>query len=180
MIRLNWSKSKYIISFLFGVFLASVFVIITCQYRTIQNCLLNRELLKQIPYMNIQKKQLFLRILSKRTKWLFLFCVFSFTPIRHKMFHIFYGMLGYGMGALLSLSFAQYGWFGIWVALGAVIPQVFFLIPAYIGTVKLFIEGRGQHAILIKVIKCILLLLIGIYCECYVNLYVVSFILKFI
>lgn len=180
MIRLNWNRSKYILSFLFGVFIASVFVIITCKYRTIQNCLLNRELLKQIPYMNIQKKQLFLRILCKRIKWLFLFCIFSFTPIRRKMFYIFFGILGYGIGALLSISLIQYGWFGIWVTLGALIPQIFFLIPAYIGTVRLFLEGKEQHAILIKVIKCVLLFLIGIYCESYVNIYLVLFISKFV
>lgn len=180
MIRLNRSKSKYIASFLGGVLIASIFVVITCKYRKPQNCLLNKDLLKQIPYMNIQKKQLFLRILSKRMKWLFLFCVYSFTPIRRKIFYLFYAIFGYGIGALLSISLVQYGWFGIWIMLGALVPQIFFLIPAYFGTIRLILDGREQHAILLKIIKCLFLFLTGIYCESYVNLYVISFISKFI
>lgn len=180
MIRIDCSRSKYIVTFLFGVLVAGVLVIVTCQYRKTQNCLLNRDLLLQIPYMTIQKKQLFLRILSKRMKWLFLFCMFSFTPIRKKIFYLFFLGLGYGAGALLMLSLVQYGWFGILVTIGALMPQIFFLIPAYIGTIRLVIEGREQHAILVKALKCVFLFLIAIYMESYVNLYVISFISEFI
>ena len=75
MIRFQRKKIFGILSFGIGAVLSTVIILMTAKTPRTDSCLLNRELLLQIPYMMIQKKQLFFRILLKRLKWLFLFLV---------------------------------------------------------------------------------------------------------
>lgn len=180
MIRFQRNKLLGVLCFGAGVVLSTIVILMTAKEPRTDSCLLNRELLLQIPYMTIQKKQLFVRILLKRIKWLFLFLVFSFTALKERIFLFYWSILGYACGSLLSLSLLQYGWNGLWISIAAVMPQIVFLIPAYVGLIQLFVGGREQHAILVKGIKYLVFFFFGIYLESYVNLWVLNLVSKII
>ena len=88
--------------------------------------------------------------------------------------------MGYAFGSLISLSLLQYGWNGLWISIAAVMPQIVFLIPAYVGLIRLFTGGREQHAILVKGLKYLAFFLIGVYLESYVNLWILNVVSKII
>ena len=180
MIRFQRKKIFGILSFGIGAVLSTVIILMTAKTPRTDSCLLNRELLLQIPYMMIQKKQLFFRILLKRLKWLFLFLIFSFTIWKDRIYLFYWSVLGYAFGSLISLSLLQYGWNGLWISIAAVMPQIVFLIPAYVGLIRLFTGGREQHAILVKGLKYLAFFFIGIYLESYVNLWLLNFVSKII
>ncbi|MBQ8197981.1 MAG: stage II sporulation protein M [Lachnospiraceae bacterium] len=149
--------------------------------------------LMQVKYMDIAYEEYFWYLLKKRLGILFLlFAVALALPGKILLFG-FLMVFGCSMGSMLSVLVMRYGFEGVLLFLGLVLPQDIVYVPVFFSWVYLLagwneglfprggFRNRAGHSIRHGFIQFFCLTgvtIIGILLECYVNPKVLNFFLK--
>lgn len=147
--------------------------------------------LKQYKYLEIDGIGLFFYILEKRIKWVALLWILGYTVAGVPCAAAYTAWMGFSAGTLFSIGVLKLGMLGILFCAGAMVPQIFIFVPAWIfflygiyrKSVRRNQGGRNPSGgidwnyILIGVGMC-LFLLFGILVESYINPWIVKRILR--
>lgn len=168
-------KEKLIclVGFFCGVILSSIIVNCICEAEDVQNSIFNRAILLQLPFITIQKKQLFFLIAKKRLKWLFLFILLIVSPLKISSLYLLAMFFGYCAGSLFTYSIIQLGLVGILFSVCAVFPQILCWVACIKGIVFLGKSDRSYNKMKC-VILSLLMFVLAIFAETYVNPFMLS------
>lgn len=147
--------------------------------------------LRQYKYLKIDTTELFLYILGKRMKWVFLLWVLGFTAAGLPCAGAYVTWAGFSAGTLMGIAVLKLGGRGILFTAAAVFPQLLFYIPAWIfflngiylktgGVAKRRGTGSGVAGYVLLLAGMCLFMVFGILMESSLNPWFVRQVLQFI
>lgn len=195
----SWSKNGYYMIYLFmiGLFIGILVVNVGHDTWIIGSDLLGTEMILRLRNSVPEAEGLFGYILKHRMFTLCMLALLSTTMIGLPVICVYICYMGLSAGCLLSVAVIRYGIRGLMFVAAGLLPQVFFLIPAYIGffiwaislnrtlyAPKTYLEGYERYSrqfYVKKVTQAVLVaavVIIGCLLESYVNPKILHFILK--
>lgn len=144
--------------------------------------ILGRTELEHFKAISINRGNLFLYVLWARLRQVLLLTFLAFTFFRVMAIYGFVGFMGFAFGMVSSAASIQYGLRGTALMLAAGMPHMLLYIPAYIWLLEwcynLSIQRGEIVRNLAKYILFILVTIIGVFLESYVNPEILKSILK--
>lgn len=157
------------------------------------NGIMSEYFIRQYKYFSIDGQELFYYILEHRMKWMVLLWGLGWTSAGKASVCLWCGWLGVLGGILGGMSVARFGILGLLFCIAAMIPQILFYAPAWLGIMnkiwKRAGNSGGQKRIrsvknldwtyIAALAVGIFVFLLGILTESYVNPWLMKQILKF-
>lgn len=179
MRKRNWSVKKGTYYHLDMVFFVSFFLGILWANLLQENSrnrffMLNEYYLQQFKYAKIDYNDLLLYILENRLPIWILVLLLSFTAAGILTQVFFVGYYGVSFGFLCVIAITNFGWKGFLYMGGFLFPHYFFYLPCYLMFLKVFYRKKEgisveQKTLMMQIGMMVLLLVIGIFVESYVN-----------
>ena len=168
----------FLICFVAGIILANMLGADGVQ----KNGSLTRYYLKQFQYTDIQVEELLWHVGCNRLVVFLLLFMFSMIP-RGKYAHgLFVAWSGFAYGYFCVLSISAFGILGLVLCLLALFPHFLAYVPVYLGMLQISEhprEHKGWHRF-VAVMLLLLLLIIGILLESYINPIILQKVLNFL
>ncbi len=180
---------------LLGAFAAGILLANLMGREAVSNAgILNDYFVEKFQYTEINGQNLFFYIIGERIPLLLLLLALTVTSLGMAGGILMLGWQGFSVGFMLSAAIAKYGVKGILLVLGGAFPQYLFYFPVYVlycyltahlrkrlhrdktgnGTERGYIYG----AWLIAAVGLILIFVMGIFLESYINPTILKKILK--
>ncbi len=179
MRKRNWSVKKGTCYHLDMVFFVSFFLGILWANLLQENSrnrffMLNEYYLQQFKYAKIDYNDLLLYVLENRLPIWILVLLLSFTAAGILTQVFFVGYYGVSFGFLCVIAITNFGWKGFLYMGGFLLPHYLFYLPCYLMFLKVFYRKKEgisveQKTLMLQIGMMILLLVIGILVESYVN-----------
>lgn len=136
--------------------------------------MLNEYYLQQLKYTKIDLNGLLLHILENRLPYLILLMLLSFTLAGILTQIFFVGYFGLSLGFVCVMAITNFGWKGAVYIGGFLFPHYIFYVIFYVLFLKIFIKKKeeitiGKKELLIQSGILVLLLVLGLFTESYVN-----------
>ena len=103
--------------------------------------------LRQYKYLEIDTTELFIYIMGKRMKWIFLLWLVGFTAVGLPCTAVYVLWMGFSAGTLLGISVLKLGVHGLLFTAAALFPQALFYVPAwgfFLNGIYLKASGRAR------------------------------------
>ena len=113
--------------------------------------ILSNYFLRQYKYLEIDMSGLFLYILGKRMKWVFLLWIAGFTVIGIPCAAVYVTWMGFAAGVLFGIAVLKLGAQGILFSAAALLPQCLLYVPAwmfFLNGIYVWNSGRGGERLL--------------------------------
>lgn len=181
---------------LLGAFVAGIFLANLMGREAVSNAgILNDYFVEKFQYTEINGQKLFFYILGERIPLLILLLFLTLTTLGMIGGILMLGWQGFSVGFMLSAAIAKYGVKGILLVLGGLFPQYLFYFAVYIlycyfaaylrqrlNRSKMGSNSERGYifgAWLIAVVGILLIFIMGIFLESYINPIILKNILKF-
>lgn len=181
---------------LLGAFVAGIFLANLMGREAVSNAgILNDYFVEKFQYTEINGQKLFFYILGERMPLLLLLLFLTLTTLGMIGGILMLGWQGFSVGFMLSAAIAKYGVKGILLVLGGLFPQYLFYFAVYIlycyfaaylrqrlNRSKMGSNSERGYifgAWLIAVVGILLIFIMGIFLESYINPIILKNILKF-
>lgn len=181
---------------LLGAFVAGIFLANLMGREAVSNAgILNDYFVEKFQYTEINGQKLFFYILGERIPLLILLLFLTLTTLGMIGGILMLGWQGFSVGFMLSAAIAKYGVKGILLVLGGLFPQYLFYFAVYIlycyfaaylrqrlNRSKMGSNSERGYifgAWLIAVVGILLIFIMGIFLESYINPVILKNILKF-
>ncbi len=195
----SWSKNGYYMIYLFMIGLFIGILVVNAGHDTwiVDSDLLGTEMILRLKNSIPEGEGLFGYVLKHRLFTLWMLALLSTTMIGMPVICVYICYMGLSAGCLLSVAVIRYGIRGILFVAAGLLPQAFFLVPAYIGLFiwavsinrtlyapKTYLDGyerysrqfylkKGTQIVMVTVV-----VIMGCLLESYVNPKILHFILK--
>ncbi|MGN1266942.1 MAG: stage II sporulation protein M [Dorea sp.] len=153
------------LGFLSGILYANIFA----QEYIISRGIMNEYFLEQYSQIDINAEEYLWYITRVRITPLIFICALGCTRLKRIVVGVTVLWTGFSGGILITSSVMKMGIKGIIFCLMGVIPHFAFYIGAYIIILWYFLQYPQGKWNVSKTIVCLLLILLGILLECYVN-----------
>lgn len=180
---------------LLGAFVAGIFLANLMGREAVSNAgILNDYFVEKFQYTEINGQNLFFYVVGERIPLLLLLLSLTLTSLGMAGGILMLSWQGFSVGFMLSASIAKYGVKGILLVLGGVFPQYLFYFPVYVLYCYLTVHlrqrlnrdkaGNGSErgyiygAWLIAAVGLLLIFVMGIFLESYINPVILKKILK--
>lgn len=180
---------------LLGAFVAGIFLANLMGREAVSNAgILNDYFVEKFQYAEINGQNLFFYIVGERVPLLLLLLSLTLTSLGMAGGILMLSWQGFSVGFMLSAAIAKYGVKGILLVLGGVFPQYLFYFPVYVLYCYLTVHlrqrlnrdkaGNGSErgyiygAWLIAAVGLLLVFMMGIFLESYINPAILKKILK--
>lgn len=131
--------------FVLGMTLGAMAVNVLADSSADRAGILSDYFLRQYKYLEINTTELFLYILRKRIKWIFLLWIAGFTAAGLPCAVMYVLWLGFSAGTLMGVSVLKLGAQGLFFTSAALFPQVLFYVPAWIFFLNgIYLKTGGQ------------------------------------
>lgn len=101
--------------------------------------------LRQYKYLEIDTTELFIYIMGKRMKWVFLLWIAGFTAAGLPCTAAYVLWMGFSAGTLLGISVLKLGAYGLLFTAAALLPQALFYVPAWIFFLNgIYLKASGR------------------------------------
>ena len=157
----------FLLCFLVGIVLANLLGAESFQ----KNGTLTRYYLKQFQYADVRSQELLWHVSCNRLLIFFVLLVLGTIP-KGKLVHVlFVAWSGFAYGYFCVLSISAFGIKGLLLCFLALFPQFLAYVPAYLGLVEVSVHRRehGGWKGFAAITVLLLLLLVGILLESYIN-----------
>lgn len=177
--------------FVLGMILGAMAVNVLADSQVNRAGILSDYFLRQYKYLEIDTVELFLYILKKRLKWVFLLWAAGFTAAGSLCGAGYVLWMGFSVGILMGVAVLKLGIFGLLFAAAALFPQSLCYGPAWVfflNGISLKAPGGGRYPraadgtaryILLIAGMC-LVMIFGILLESSINPWVVKWALRLI
>lgn len=177
--------------FVFGMILGAMAVNALADSAVDRAGILSDYFLRQYKYLEINTTELFLYIMKKRMKWIFLLWAAGFTAAGLPCAAVYVLWMGFSAGTLMGIAVLKLGAEGLLFTAAAVFPQILFYIPAWIfflngiylkegGQMKHRGLGGGAAGYAVVLAGMCLFMVFGILLESSLNPWIVKQILRLI
>lgn len=180
---------------LLGAFVAGIFLANLMGREAVSNAgILNDYFVEKFQYTEINGQNLFFYVVGERIPLLLLLLSLTLTSLGMAGGILMLSWQGFSVGFMLSAAIAKYGVKGILLVLGGVFPQYLFYFPVYVLYCYLTVHlrqrlnrdkaGNGSErgyiygAWLIAAVGLLLIFVMGIFLESYINPVILKKILK--
>lgn len=197
-IREKREGANWLLFFSLGFIAGVLLVNIKTDYFLEDSLFFGEELLNRLSYSSFHNEQYMVYLLQNRIGILLFLLVAATTILGIVILYLYVAWFGMSLGILMAVVIMRYGGKGIFIFLGAVLPQEMIYIPAFLFLVNLlhdlcaviYFPGKmfgnahmGKKQFLIKgIITYIMIVgvvIIGVFLESYVNPYLLRNILNF-
>lgn len=177
--------------FVLGMILGAMGVNVLADFTVDRAGILSDYFLRQYKYLEINTTELFLYILGKRMKWIFLLWIAGFTAAGLPCAAVYVLWMGFSAGTLMGVSVLKLGTQGLLFTAAALFPQILFYVPAWIfflngiylktgGQSKRRGVGNGLAGYVLLLAGMCLFMVFGILMESSLNPWFVRQVLQFI
>lgn len=167
-------KTVWMTVFLIGFLLGIGLICLLAQKLFLSSGFLDRTFLSRMKYLDMNKNGLFLFSLQQRigmAAFLVLLSVAGAAGMGSFFLLVWSGM---SAGAVLTIFSLRYGWKGIVLFLGSILPQSLLLVPGYLLLLDWCFKRLERRKLLIPLAVVIM----GCLLESYVNPYILKVVLK--
>lgn len=145
--------------------------------------MLNEYYLQQFKYTKINTNQFFFYVVENRLPIFALLLLLSFTVVGILTHIVFVSYYGLSFGFLCVMAITNFGWKGFFYVIGFLFPHYLLYLFCYLLFLKIFYRKKeGQHTeqktMILQIGVVLILFLIGMLLEGYVNPVLLSKILK--
>lgn len=167
-------KTVWMMTFLIGFLLGIGLVCLLAQELFLPSGFLDRAFLSRMKCLEMNRNGLFLFSLQQRMAVAAFLVLLSVTGVVGMGTAFLLVWSGVSAGAVMTIFSLRYGWKGLALFLGSILPQAFLLIPGYLLLLDWCFGRQERRRLLVP----LLVVIMGCFLESYVNPYVLKVVLK--